>query len=141
MVDPWCVAGPDPRGSRIRPKGLGPKGEHRHFAILAIRPISTTLGSPLRGLLAPRPRDRRANDDDRPGSPSALRSGSGPIGEGGDAPAGRPKPPRRRRSVSVFWNASAISGEYLSAASFMGIAGLLMKNGYDALWYPVCYAT
>lgn len=44
------------------------------------------------------------------------------------------------RSVSVFWNASAISGEYLSAASFMGIAGLLMKNGYDALWYPVGYA-
>src|SRR5258708_32447837 len=45
------------------------------------------------------------------------------------------------RSVSVGWNASAISGEYLSAASFMGIAGLVMKNGYDALWYPVCYAT
>jgi cation/acetate symporter len=45
------------------------------------------------------------------------------------------------RSVNVFWNASAISGEYLSAASFMGIAGLLMKNGYDVLWYPVCYAT
>jgi len=44
------------------------------------------------------------------------------------------------RSVNVFWNASAISGEYLSAASFMGIAGLLMKNGYDVLWYPVCYA-
>ena len=44
------------------------------------------------------------------------------------------------RSVSVFWNASAISGEYLSAASFMGVAGLIMKNGYDALWYPVCYA-
>jgi Na+(H+)/acetate symporter ActP len=44
------------------------------------------------------------------------------------------------RSVNVFWNASAISGEYLSAASFMGIAGLVMKNGYDALWYPVGYA-
>ncbi len=44
------------------------------------------------------------------------------------------------RQVSVFWNASAISGEYLSAASFMGIAGLIMKNGYDALWYPVGYA-
>ena len=44
------------------------------------------------------------------------------------------------RSVSVGWNASAISGEYLSAASFMGIAGMVMKNGYDALWYPVCYA-
>ncbi len=45
------------------------------------------------------------------------------------------------RSVNAFWNASAISGEYLSAASFMGIAGMLMKNGYDALWYPVGYAT
>jgi Na+(H+)/acetate symporter ActP len=45
------------------------------------------------------------------------------------------------RSVNVFWNASAISGEYLSAASFMGVAGLIMKNGYDALWYPVGYAT
>src|SRR5438046_7881711 len=44
------------------------------------------------------------------------------------------------RSVSVFWNASAISGEYLSAASFLGVAGLVMKNGYDALWYPVGYA-
>ena len=44
------------------------------------------------------------------------------------------------RSVSVGWNASAISGEYLSAASFMGVAGMVMKFGYDALWYPVCYA-
>ncbi|CAN5581958.1 cation acetate symporter [soil metagenome] len=44
------------------------------------------------------------------------------------------------RGVGVLMNASAISGEYLSAASFMGIAGLVMKNGYDALWYPVGYA-
>jgi Na+(H+)/acetate symporter ActP len=44
------------------------------------------------------------------------------------------------RSVSVGWNASAISGEYLSAASFMGVAGMVMAIGYDALWYPVCYA-
>jgi len=44
------------------------------------------------------------------------------------------------RSVSVGWNASAISGEYLSAASFMGVAGMVMSQGYDALWYPVCYA-
>src|SRR5476649_2910399 len=44
------------------------------------------------------------------------------------------------RSVSVGWNASAISGEYLSEASFMGIAGMVMANGYDVLWYPVCYA-
>ncbi|MFM8360195.1 MAG: cation acetate symporter [Verrucomicrobiota bacterium] len=44
------------------------------------------------------------------------------------------------RSVSVGWNASAISGEYLSSASFMGVAGMVMSSGYDALWYPVCYA-
>src|SRR5215210_6470896 len=44
------------------------------------------------------------------------------------------------RSVNAFWNASAISGEYLSAASFMGVAGMVMKFGYDTLWYPVGYA-
>src|SRR2546423_6983848 len=44
------------------------------------------------------------------------------------------------RAVSVVANASAISGEYLSAASFMGVAALVMKSGYDALWYPACYA-
>ncbi len=44
------------------------------------------------------------------------------------------------RSVSVGWNASAISGEYLSAASFMGVSCMVMATGYDALWYPVCYA-
>ncbi len=41
------------------------------------------------------------------------------------------------RSVSPLWNASAIGGEYLSAASFLGIAGLVMAFGADALWYPV----
>jgi len=45
------------------------------------------------------------------------------------------------RTVNVFWNASAISGEYLSAASFMGVAGLVMRFGYDVIWYPVGYAT
>ena len=39
-----------------------------------------------------------------------------------------------------MWNASAISGEYLSAASFLGVAGLVMKYGVDMLWYPVGYA-
>src|SRR5215212_947574 len=43
------------------------------------------------------------------------------------------------RSVSVGWNASAISGEYFSAASFMGVAGIVMSSGYDARGYPVCY--
>ncbi|TLM99392.1 MAG: cation acetate symporter [Actinobacteria bacterium] len=44
------------------------------------------------------------------------------------------------RGVNAFWNSSAISGEYLSAASFMGIAGMVMKFGYDVLWYAVGYA-
>ena len=41
------------------------------------------------------------------------------------------------RSVGPKWNAAAISGEYLSAASFLGVAGLVAKYGSDALWYPV----
>jgi len=41
------------------------------------------------------------------------------------------------RTVSPRWNASAISGEYLSAASFLGVAGLVMTHGVDMLWYPV----
>jgi Na+(H+)/acetate symporter ActP len=41
------------------------------------------------------------------------------------------------RTVSPRLNASAISGEYLSAASFLGVAGLVMTYGVDMLWYPV----
>lgn len=44
---------------------------------------------------------------------------------------------RASRTVGPRWNATAISGEYLSAASFLGIAGLVLKDGADALWYPV----
>lgn len=43
------------------------------------------------------------------------------------------------RTVPPWWNASAIGGEYLSAASFLGVAGLIMVSGSDALWYPVGY--
>ena len=41
------------------------------------------------------------------------------------------------RSVGPLWGASAISGEYLSAASFLGVAGLVLAYGADMLWYPV----
>ncbi|HEX6074394.1 MAG TPA: cation acetate symporter [Micromonosporaceae bacterium] len=41
------------------------------------------------------------------------------------------------RTVSPWWNASAIGGEYLSAASFLGAAGLILAYGADMLWYPV----
>ncbi|RII20276.1 Cation/acetate symporter ActP [Streptomyces sp. YIM 130001] len=43
------------------------------------------------------------------------------------------------RTVGPRLNAAAISGEYLSAASFLGIAGLLLLHGPDMLWYPVGY--
>jgi Na+(H+)/acetate symporter ActP len=41
------------------------------------------------------------------------------------------------RTVGPAANAGAISGEYLSAASFLGVAGLILRDGVDALWYPV----
>lgn len=41
------------------------------------------------------------------------------------------------RGVSPVLNASAISGEYLSAASFLGVAGLVLARGVDMLWLPV----
>lgn len=41
------------------------------------------------------------------------------------------------RTVRPRLNASAIGGEYLSAASFLGVAGLLLLGGADVLWYPV----
>ena len=44
------------------------------------------------------------------------------------------------RTVSPAWNAAAISGEYLSVASYLGVAGLVLKHGVDALWYPVGFA-
>jgi Na+(H+)/acetate symporter ActP len=42
-----------------------------------------------------------------------------------------------RRTVRSRRNAAAVSGEYLSAASFLGVAGLVLKDGADALWYPI----
>jgi len=44
------------------------------------------------------------------------------------------------RAMSPWWNAAAVSGEYLSAASFLGIAGLMMQIGVPALWQAVGFA-
>src|SRR5437764_10711777 len=41
------------------------------------------------------------------------------------------------RGISPLVNSAAVSGEYLSAASFLGVAGLVVKDGIGALWYPV----
>lgn len=44
------------------------------------------------------------------------------------------------RSVRPVWNASAISGEYLSAGTFLGLAGLVLLSGSDGFWFPIGYA-
>jgi Na+(H+)/acetate symporter ActP len=41
------------------------------------------------------------------------------------------------RSVSPRLNAAAICGEYLSAGTFLGLAGLVMVFGIDMVWYPI----
>ncbi|WP_046469323.1 sodium/solute symporter [Allosalinactinospora lopnorensis] len=41
------------------------------------------------------------------------------------------------RKVAPGWNSMAIAGEYLSAASVLGLAGLVLKNGLGTLWYAV----
>src|SRR5690606_39203650 len=44
------------------------------------------------------------------------------------------------RSVRSVWNASAISGEYLSAGTFLGLSGLVLLVGADGFWFPIGYA-
>jgi Na+(H+)/acetate symporter ActP len=43
------------------------------------------------------------------------------------------------RTVRPWWNASAIGGEYLSAASFLGVAGLILLTGVGGMWFPIGY--
>ena len=64
-------------------------------------------------------------------SPSA--SPSGPAGRPADATdfyAGG-------RSFSGFQNGMAIGGDYMSAASFLGIAGIIALYGYDGFLYSI----
>ena len=41
------------------------------------------------------------------------------------------------RRITGWQNGVAISGDYMSAASFLGIAGLIALNGYDGFLYSV----
>ncbi len=41
------------------------------------------------------------------------------------------------RGISGFQNGLALSGDYMSAASFLGIAGMVALNGYDGLIYSI----
>src|SRR2546423_8539225 len=41
------------------------------------------------------------------------------------------------RSFSGFQNGLAIGGDYMSAASFLGIAGIIALSGYDGFLYSI----
>ncbi len=41
------------------------------------------------------------------------------------------------QSISGFQNGLALAGDYMSAASFLGIAGLVALNGFDGLIYSI----
>src|SRR5918999_3325106 len=41
------------------------------------------------------------------------------------------------RTISPFQNGLALSGDYMSAASFLGIAGLVALSGFDGLIYSI----
>lgn len=44
------------------------------------------------------------------------------------------------RTVRPVWNASAISGEYLSAGTFLGLSGAVLLGGAQGFWFPIGYA-
>ena len=44
------------------------------------------------------------------------------------------------RTVRPVWNASAISGEYLSAGTFLGLSGMILLDGARGFWFPIGYA-
>src|SRR5215813_5909974 len=41
------------------------------------------------------------------------------------------------RSITGFQNGLALAGDYMSAASFLGIAGLVALSGFDGLLYSI----
>ena len=45
-----------------------------------------------------------------------------------------------RRQVGPFLNASAICGDYFSAASFLGVAGVVYASGADGIWFATGFA-
>lgn len=44
------------------------------------------------------------------------------------------------RSFGWVVNGSAIAGDYLSAATFLGLAGLTFSLGYDGIFYTFCFS-
>ena len=53
------------------------------------------------------------------------------------APARRPSSTAPAGAITGFQNGWAVAGDYMSAASFLGIAGLIAFYGYDGFMYSV----
>ena len=114
------------------------------YPLLRRSSAGATSGGPS-ATSATSPTSSSATVDDR--ERTALRRRRGRPGHGrhaGDrhlgaavlaAPPATSSSPRGRCGPGL--NASAIGGEYLSAASFLGVAGLVLAFGADMLWYPV----
>ena len=47
------------------------------------------------------------------------------------------KSPSRRVKLTGIQNGLAIAGDYMSAASFLGIAGMIALNGFDGFFYSI----
>lgn len=45
-----------------------------------------------------------------------------------------------RRQVGPMLNACAICGDYFSAASFLGVAGVVYASGADGIWFATGFA-
>src|SRR6476620_240119 len=43
------------------------------------------------------------------------------------------------RRITGWQNGLAVAGDYMSAASFLGIAGMIAFSGYDGFLYSVCF--
>ena len=108
------------------------------------RPSATSRTSPRSsGERQPRTGEAPVNGVGRTARPPSRWSSSRPCSSARSGCGWRGPPATstsRRASVSPRWNASAIGGEYLSAASFLGVAGLILVYGADMLWFPVGFA-
>ena len=99
-------------------------------------PALDELRGARRGRRGVRPR-RAERDRDRllPRCSSRSRSGSPGGRRGGRARPTSSSPPAA--TSPAFQNGLALAGDYMSAASFLGIAGLVALTGFDGLIYSI----
>ena len=131
------------RRADLRPAAVRDHLPHR----LALRPLHAAARlDPLARELEQRYNDAhrqgRSSDEHRepsppscssPWSPSPSASRSGPAGRPARPPTSTPADAPSRG----FQNGLAIAGDYMSAASFLGISGAIALYGYDGFLYSI----